>query len=154
MRQTPSPHQARKLWWDAIGIALGALLCEVLAGLGDWVVTGSVGMGVPLLAMVVGITTGLSLHARRKPTWLTRASLRQLALRVAAVHAVAAAALWGASATTTGPGLAIGAVAIGLITGLSAMVVTMCTGDGVAMVFSPFAEAPSDDGPTGPWRRR
>ena len=146
----------RQMWLDAASVALGALVVEVLAGALDWAWTGSVGMGSLLLGMVLGIVAGLSLHARRTPEWLTRESLRQLALGVAAVHFVAAGALWAASSDLTGPALAFGVGAIGLLGGLSALVVTMCAGDGVAMVFSPFPEVSSDEntGPSGPWRRR
>lgn len=144
-----------KMWMDATSIALGALLVEGLTSMVDWAATGSVGMGAPLLGMALGIAAGLSLHARKTPTWLTRASLRQLALRVGAVHFVVAGTLWGASSDASGPALALGTGAIGLLAGLSAMVVTMCAGDGVAMVFSPFVEeSAADSGPTGPWRRR
>ena len=145
------------MWTDATSVALGALVVEALTGAADWAWTGSIGMGAPLLGMVLGIAAGLSLHARHKPAWLTRTSLRLLAIRIAAVHVGVAATVWGATSDQSGPALAVGVVAVGLLAGLSALVVTMCAGDGVAMVFSPFGEgspADHDSGPSGPWRRR
>ncbi len=152
----PMSGGAQPMWLDAGSVALGAVAVEALAGALDWACTGSVGMGIPLVGMMVGITAGLSLHARRKPEWLTRASLKQLAVRVGAVHFVAAGALWGASSELTGPALALGVGSIGLLGGLSALVVTLCAGDGVAMVYCPFPEVSSEEssGPSGPWRRR
>jgi hypothetical protein len=142
---------------DAAGVATGALLVEVLAGAIDWFWTGSVGMGAPLMGMVLGIVAGLSLHARSKPGWLTRASLRRIALGVGVVHLVLGGLLWGATTELGGASLLLGIGAIGLLVGFSALVVTMCVGDAVAMVFSPFADVPtagSDQRPDGPWRRR
>lgn len=142
---------------DACLVAAGALLVEVLAGTIDWSWTGSVGMGAPLIGMVFGIVAGLSAHARRKPEWLTRDSLRRIALVVAGVHFVTGGLLWAATSDLDGSSLAVGFFAIGLLIGFSALIVTMCVGDAVAMVFTPFADTPpadADQRPAGPWRRR
>ncbi len=146
-----------RLRLDATAVGLGALVLEGLAGVTDWWWTGSVGMGAPLMGMVLGIGIGLSLHARRRKAWLTRASLRRLSLGVAGIHFLAGGALWGASSKLSGGALLMGMGAIGLLVGLSALIVTMCAGDAVAMVFSPFSDAhegEGEGGPSGPWRRR
>ena len=147
----------RRLALDAAAVGTGALLLEALAGAVDWWWTGSMGMGAPLFGMVIGIGLGLSLRARRRQQWLTRAALRQLALGVGLVHFVAGGALWGASSDLSGSPHLMGVCAIGLLVGLSALIVTLCVGDAVAMVFSPFADATDaegESGPSGPWRRR
>jgi len=148
---------SRRLALDATGVAGGALLLEGLAGAADWWWTGSVGMGAPLLGMVFGIVLGLSLRARRRRDWLTRSSLRRLALGIAGVHFLAGGALWGVSSELPGGARLLGMGAVGFLVGLSALIVTMCVGDAVAMVFSPFPDSDpgdGDGGPSGPWRRR
>lgn len=142
---------------DAAGVAAGALAVETLAGAVDWWWTGSVGMGAPLLGMVLGIVLGLSLHARGKPNWLTRDSLRRIAVQIGFVHFCSGGLLWAVTTELSGAALALGFGAIGLLVGLSALVITMCVGDAVAMVFSPFSDAADggvDQRPAGPWRRR
>jgi len=99
----------------------------------------------------------LSAHARRKPEWLTRDSLRRIAVSVALVHFVTGGLLWAATSALSGASLALGFFAIGLLVGVSALIVTMCVGDAVAMVFTPFRDTSppdADQRPAGPWRRR
>ena len=153
IQDTPPPA-ASTPWRGALLVSTMALLLEALAATVDQLWTGSMGMGAPLLGMVLGIAVGLSAQVRIEPAWLTRATLKQLALSVAGAHFVAGGLLWGASTELSGGGFALGVGAIGLLSALSALVVTLCVGDAVAMVFCPFPEPPSSSQPTGPWRRR
>jgi len=107
--------------------------------------------------MVSGLTLGLALGARRDRTWLTRTSLRQMSVRVGLGHFLIGGPLWGIVTGATGPRLLLGVGAIGALAGLSAVLMTMCVGDAVAMVLCPFPDPTKDHpdgGPVGPWRRR
>lgn len=142
---------------DVVRLTALAAVVEGACVAVDVGVTGSLGMGAALVGMVVGISGGLSLSARRDRGWLTRDYLRRLAVGLGLGHFLLGGGVWVAVVGATGAKLFLGFGAIGLLVGLSAALVTMCAGDAVAMVYCPFADVSgrgSGDGPAGPWRRR
>jgi hypothetical protein len=150
MRMSPAPRTTALVCACAVGL-------ELLAGIADHHFSGSVGMGAPLLGMVLGVVLGLVVGVRTTPGWLTRESLRRLAVEVGGVHFALGGALWGLTTDLAGSAVLLGVGAIGLLVGLSALIVTMCAGDAVAMVFCPFPDPSQGNpggGPAGPWRRR
>ena len=142
---------------DAVGVSAVALVGEGLLGALDLWATGALGMGGPLVGMVLGVALALSLRARRDPTWLTRDRLRRLAVDVAGVHFLVLGLAYATGSGLSGAARLLGMGALGLLGALASGAVVMCVGDGVAMVLSPFSDLPREGGPggpAGPWRRR
>lgn len=132
----------------------GMVVPEALLAAGWDAAFGGIGL-VPVLAgMATGATGALVALVKRGPAgWLDRARLKRLAVAAGAAHVLLGGGAWlvrgGAGALGTATA-AWGALAVGALVGLAALVVVLCAGDAVAMVLAPFPERPRD----GRWRRR
>lgn len=152
--ETPEPRRrvgglGHRVWALAAGMVSGEAVCGALS----WMVWGRVGLLAVLFGMCGGSVGVLTWLVRGRSRWMDRAALRGLSARVALVHVVVWAGLWvaaGVPDTLLGAWVVLGAVAVGLLFGLGSLVVTLCVGDVVAMIFAPF----TDELKPPRWRRR
>lgn len=160
----PDPGDARPTarpqpWLDAVFVSASAVAGLLLGALLHSLLTGAIGLAGPLLGHIAGTTGLLALQVKRRPGWLTRDHLRRLSVRAGVLEAAAVGLGWGACANTwperfmASESVGLAAVATGLLVGGTGLVVTLCAGDGVAMVWSPFPEERTGQA-HGPWRRR